>query len=217
MNEAMHPIGDDSVRVDTLSALEAEIPILAAVRRFVGRAMRGGWFSALGEPLDPEVEATARAFLDGLGFPHAQAVAVLNWEDALDAAASCGVNSPSWEAEEQLRADAVARTSAAVGEQGMGVMLAHLAAELAPLLAEAAEEAVVLADALTHDMDDNIIDLMVGAGQQAVFGAAWAVAAAVVENEQMQGAGKNPLFKKYQLFEAGHWPLGVVGQTLNLF
>jgi hypothetical protein len=40
----------------------------------------------------------ARLYLDALGFPDAEPLPVMNWDDALDAAESGDLNSEAWEA-----------------------------------------------------------------------------------------------------------------------
>ena len=112
----------------------------------------------------------ARLYLDALGFPDAEPLPVLSWDDALDAAESGDLNSEGWEAEEQLRAALTDRVLAGVSEDGLGVMLAHLSAALAEPLAEMADEALMMAD----EPPDAIRDLAVGAAQQAAFGGALA-------------------------------------------
>jgi hypothetical protein len=208
---------DDSA--ENLLALEAEIPVLSALREFAQEAVRAPWFASLGEPFGEETKQIARAYLDTLGYPHADAIAVLNWDDALDASETLDMNTQAWEAEEQLRAALLDQALRGVSEEGLGVMLSHLAAQLSDVLRQMAEEALYMAD----ELPDHIIDLAVGAGQQAAHGAALVLAAAAVEaaqNDDMEmgeDALNHPLMLKYRLFEYGHWPLALTGQTLNLF
>lgn len=201
-----------------LMALEAEIPVLNALRDFTARALRGRWFAELGEPFDPQTAQIARAYLDGLGFPDAEAIAVLNWDDALDASESLDLNAEAWEAEEQLRAALMDEVLQNVSEEGLGVLLAHLAAELATVLPDMIDEALMMAD----ELPDAIRDLGVGAAQQAAHGAALALAAAVIaaQDADLQAgeeALNHPLLLRYRLFELGRWPLALTGRTLNLF
>ena len=208
---------NDAPDMDEILALEAEIPILSAVRAFTEQAKTAPWFVALGDAHSPPLQILARDYLDALGYPQAEARPVLNWEDALTAAASLDLNNEGWEVEEQLRAGLVAQVLAAISEQGMGVMLAHLSAEVAPVLSEMAEEVIMMTDMSPDLENENVLDLMVGAGQQAIFGAAWAVAAAAMDNEMMDKNNAHPLLLKFRLFEQGRWPLGLAGQSLNLF
>ena len=212
--------GDDwQASAESLLALEAEIPLLSALREFTERAARARWFAELGEPIDAETAHLARLYLDALGFPDAEPLPVLSWDDALDAAESGDLNSEGWEAEEQLRAALTDRVLEGVSEDGLGVMLAHLSAALADPLAEMADEALMMAD----EPPDAIRDLAVGAAQQAALGGALALAAAALEmaeaDDQQAGeeALEHPLLLRYKLFELGRWPLALSGRSLNLF
>lgn len=204
---------------ENLLALEAEIPVLSALREFAERAVRARWFADLGEPVDAETAQVARAYLDGLGFPDAEAIAVPDWDDALEAAMSLDLNAEAWEAEEQLRAALTDEVLSGVSEEGLGVLLAHLAAQLAEMLPELVDEALYMAD----EAPETFRDLAVGAAQQAAHGAALALAAAAVEAareddlEAGEAALNHPLLLRYRLFELGRWPLALTGRTLNLF
>ena len=204
---------------EELLALESEIPLLSAVREFAARATRARWFAELGEPIDGETAHLARLYLDALGFPDAEPLPVMNWDDALDASESGDLNSEAWEAEEQLRAALTDRVLEGVSEEGLGVMLANLSAALAEPVAEMADEALMMAD----EAPDAIRDLAVGAAQQAAFGGALALAAAALEMAENddQAAGEealgHPLLLRYRLFEMGRWPLALSGRSLNLF
>ena len=203
---------------ESLMALEAEIPVLQAVREFADRAQRGRWFAELGEVFNAETHQVARAYLDALGFPDADAIAVMNWDDALDASESLDLNAEAWEVEEQLRAAVMDEVLGAVSEEGLGVVLAHMSAQLAELLPDMIDEALMMAD----ELPDTIRDLAVGAAQQAAHGAALALAAAAItaQNEGQEAgeeALNHPLLLRYRLFEQGRWPLALTGRTLNLF
>lgn len=219
----MRRLGQDSETdwqpdAENLMALEAEIPVLQAVREFGERAQRARWFVDLGEPFGDTVNDIARAYLDGLGFPDADAIAVMNWDDALDASESLDLNAEAWEAEEQLRAALMDAVLEGVSEEGLGVVLAHMAAQLAALLPEMIDEALMMAD----ELPDTIRDLAVGSAQQAAHGAALALAAAAItaQNDGLEAgeeALNHPLLLRYRLFELGRWPLALTGRTLNLF
>ncbi len=204
---------------ENLMALESEIPVLSAVREFAERAVRANWFSELGDPIDEKTAYLARSYLDMLGFPDADAIGVMSWDDALDASASLDLNTEAWEVEEQLRAGLMEEALAGVSEEGLGVMLAHLSAQLAEVLPELIDEALMMAD----ELPDAIRDLAVGAAQQAAHGGALALVAAAVkathldDMEAGEEALNHPLMLRYRLFELGRWPLALTGRTLNLF
>ncbi len=204
---------------ENLMALEAEIPVLSALREFTERAVRANWFADLGEPFDTTTDNLARAYLDQLGFPDADAIAVMNWDDALDASASLDLNAEAWEVEEQLRAGLQDEVLQGVSEEGLSVMLAYLAAQLSEVLPELIDEALMMAD----ELPDTIRDVAVGAAQQAAHGGALALVAAAVRAAKMddieagEEALNHPLLLRYRLFELGRWPVALTGRTLNLF
>ena len=204
---------------ENLMALESEIPVLSAVREFADRAVRANWFSQLGDPIDEKTAYLARSYLDMLGFPDADAIGVMSWDDALDASASLDLNTEAWEVEEQLRAGLMEEALAGVSEEGLGVMLAHLSAQLAEVLPELIDEALMMAD----ELPDTIRDLAMGAAQQAAHGGALALVAAAVQASTLddmeagEEALNHPLMLRYRLFELGRWPLALTGRTLNLF
>ena len=70
----------------------------------------------------------------------------MNWDDALDASESLDLNAEAWEAEEQLRAALMDDVLTGVSEEGLGVVLAHMAAQLAALLPDMIDEALMMAD-----------------------------------------------------------------------
>ena len=71
--------------VENLMALEAEIPVLQAVTEFAARAERARWFAELGEPFDAATTQIVRSYLDVLGFPDADAIAVPSRSSTQDA------------------------------------------------------------------------------------------------------------------------------------
>ena len=93
--------GDDS---DAEALLDLEdFPGLRAVVRFTRLAPDIAWFSRLGAELEDDEIEWAEAYLSALGFPGADVVPILDWEDAEAAADNPDWNSAWWEAEEQLR------------------------------------------------------------------------------------------------------------------
>lgn len=207
-----------------LEALEAELPVLAALRAFVDRASRVSWFAALGEPMDADCLNTAALYLEGLGLPEAAPAPLLGWRDAADAAQSMDVNSEAWEIEEQFRAAAAADALTLVSEEGLGIMLAHLAASLAEDINGCVGEALHLADEESAQLEN----LAAGAAQQAVHGAALGLAghaaAFFKSNPHIDGLdpedeaiARHPLMLRFRLFEMGRWPVSIVGNSLNLF
>ena len=202
-----------------LQNLEAEMPILALLRNFTDRAMRVSWFEALGEPLSHTSAQDARMFIDGLGFPEAEIALLPDWQDAAAAAESLDFNSYAWEVEEQLRAALTQDALQVVSEEGLGVLLTHMAGSVQETAENCLEEALYYGDEST----DIYGKLALGAVQQACHGGALAVAGlaaqALANGTEItdDDIETHPLMLRFRLFEQGRWPVSLVGQSFNIF
>jgi hypothetical protein len=196
---------------DAIEALERELP---ALRRLAGfaRGLAGiPWFANLGEPLTPGARAAAARYVEGLGFPGVGVGILVDWEDAAAAAESLDWHAPAWEAEELLRADLTARAGDIFSEEALALAMTLIAERIADPAREAMEEAASIWDV----EEESLRTLAVGAAVQAAHQAALVLAAAAADPEF--GAEDHPFAAKFRLFEFGRWPVGVVGQTFNLF
>jgi hypothetical protein len=178
---------------------------LALLRRFGHAAERVRWFAGVGMPFDSEIRATARAYLDTLGFPDAEIAPVPDFAEAAAAAESLDLDSPAWEVEESLRADLTEQAAAVFGEDTLTEVLLEVRARAGAAARIGADEAAALFD----ESDEALINAAVGAAIQACHQAALVLAA---------GAdGDHPFVYKFRLFDAGRWPVGLAGTSLNLF
>lgn len=193
-----------------LDALARELPSLTVLRRFAGSLARIPWFANLGEPLTAGARAAGRLYLEGLGFPDADIAPLADWDDVAGAAESLDWNSPSWEAEESLRADLTGRALEFLSEQALSIAMAMIAAEMADPARESFEEAAALADLES----DALEKLAVGAATQAAHQAALALIASAHPDFD---APNHPFTAKFRLFEFGRWPVSVAGGSFNLF
>ncbi len=216
---------EDAISDIALEALEAELPALTVLRDFANRAAHVSWFTDLGEPLDEDCLEVVTLYLEGLGLPEASPAPLLDWRDAADAAQSMDINSEAWEIEEQFRAAAATQALTLISEEGLGIMLTHLASSLSEDVSNCVEEALYMADEASSEALSN---LAVGAAQQAVHGAALSLAAYAANvlksdphtetlNLDDEEITNHPLMLRYRLFEMGRWPVSLVGNSLNLF
>ena len=216
---------EEAISDIALEALEAELPALTVLRDFANRASQVSWFTELGEPLDNDCLDVVTLYLEGLGLPEASPAPLLDWRDAADAAQSMDINSEAWEIEEQFRAAATAEALTLISEEGLGIMLTHLASSLSEDVANCIEEALYMADEASSEALTN---LAAGAAQQAVHGAALSLAAYAahvlksdphieaieLDNDDI---ANHPLMLRFRLFEMGRWPVSLIGNSLNLF
>jgi len=216
---------EEAISDIALEALEAELPALTVLRDFANRASRLSWFTELGEPLDNDCLDVVPLYLEGLGLPEASPAPLLDWRDAADAAQSMDINSEAWEIEEQFRAAATAEALTLISEEGLGIMLKHLASSLSEDVANCVEEALYMAD---EAPSEALTNLAAGAAQQAVHGAALSLAAYAahilksdphIETIELDNddIANHPLMLRFRLFEMGRWPVSLIGNSLNLF
>jgi len=182
-----------------------DYPGLVAVARFARGIARVSWFSRVGDPLDEFVRADAEAYLTALGYPEVFVADVAGWSEAEIAATNPDWNAVWWETEEQVRAGLTTDAIALVGAADVNASLTHVGAEVARVIPDAAAAAARRAGT----EDDTLIHAAAGAGAQACFQAALVLAAAAEPD--------HPFAFKFRLFEAGRWPISVIGETLHLF
>ncbi len=191
---------------DTESGNESDIhPHLLAVGRFGRTIGHTNWFAALCEPLAPAEVTVAEDYIAALGFPGVHIGHITDWEDAEAAARNPDWNTAWWEAEELLRAALTSDALETIAEEDLLLALTHVSEKAS----EAVHDAAAAAAARSGVTDEGLIRAAAGAATQACHQAALVVAAAADEY--------HPFAIKYRLFEAGRWPLGIVGNTFNLF
>ena len=195
---------------NTLQDLERELPGLSILSRFASGLENIPWFSNLGEPLTPGAREIAMLYLDGLGFPDADVAILVDWEDAAAAAEHQDWHAPAWEAEELLRSDLAVRALEQLSEEALNIGMTLIAQKVSGPAKEAMEQAAFL-----WDMEDEAAQtLAVGAAVQAANGAALVLLAA---SDPQFDSEKHAFTAKFRLFEFGRWPVGVIGQSFNLF
>lgn len=195
---------------EEFEALASDLPSLATVGRFVQGLDTIPWFANLGEPVSAGSEAAAKRFVDGLGFPEADIAIVMNWDDAAAAAENLDWNTPGWEAEELLRADVTARASDLLSEDALSFCMAAAADTVSTYATTAIEEAGSLWDVA----DEAVRQLAIGAAVQTAH---QTMLTLIADDGEDFVASHHPFTAKFQLFEFGRWPIGVAGQSFNLF
>jgi hypothetical protein len=130
---------------------------------------------------------------------------VADWEEAEAAIRNPGWNSDWWEAEEQLRAGLIADAMEQISEDELLVALTAVTSAAS----EVVHGAAAVAAARAGVADQALIRAAAGAATQGAYQAALVLAAGADD--------MHPFALKYRLFEAGHWPLGIVGSTFNLY
>lgn len=176
-----------------------------AIGRFARMIPQVPWFATVCQPLANDLIETAEAYAAALGFPDVSVAWISDWEDAEAAARSTDWNTEWWEAEEQLRVALADTALEHIAEDELSVALHHVSQQAAAVVQDAAAAAA----ARSGIDDEELILAATGAATQACYQAALVLAT--------EADADHPFALKYKLFEAGRWPLGIVGHTLNLF
>jgi len=192
---------EDDLEIDAL----ADYPTLVLTSRFTRLIARTDWFRYVGEPLETPVVDLAGRYLDALGFPDVSPAAVEDWQEAAAALETNDWNSPFWEVEQQLMAALTTEITESIDPKLLEMVLARVTSAASEYVGEG-----VLAAAERWGMtDEDVMKAAIGEGVQACYQAALVIAAGVGDD--------HPFTLKYQLFESGWWPLGVMGSTFNIF
>lgn len=190
---------------DDISDLFEDYPSLRSVAPFLLVAENVHWFRTLGEKPYAETKTAARDYADLLGFPEADPVFLPEWEDAAAAAENTEYNSPAWEAEEQQRAVLTSDVLNLIDEDVLEMVMTHIAGTLTPIIDAAAQEA---AEYLRIE-DEEFVRAASGAAIQACYQAAL-VGLVSPEDE-------HPFVNRFEIFEAGHWPIAIIGNSFLVF
>ncbi|WP_298724989.1 hypothetical protein [uncultured Ferrovibrio sp.] len=188
----------DEARGDDLEGLRA----VARLSKLCGRI---SWFSAVGEPLEPSEIADAEAYVSALGFPDVSVAAVEDWRAAAAAAQAPDWSQDWWQAEEQMRKALLEEALSLNPEHDLMVALTHVSTKAS----EVSHGLAAVSAARAGVADEALIRVAAGAAAQAAYQAALVLAA--------DGDAEHPFAVKFRLFEAGRLPLGIVGNTFNLF
>ncbi len=183
-----------------------EWPTLPLVRRFLKALERVNWLANVGAGLTPEAQSAARHYLDALGFPEVDILPVADWEDAADAAANVGVDSPAWEAEEQMRISLATNAAEVLGEDVVEVLLTHVSALIGKTVRATTEETAALWDVSDEGLMTAVAGDIIRCAHQVVL------LLAIGSDEE-----DHPFALKFRLMESGHWPIGVSGNTFHIF
>ncbi len=223
-----------SHRDDEDAALDG-LERLLAVERFGAGLDHVHWFANVGRPLDGTDIQAAEAYLIAMGAVDVAIGLVPDWEAAAEAGENPGFNTPWWEAEEMLRAGLTAQALEIVDESEFNLALTRLTERASQSATQAAEEAIALAGV----SDPELIRAAAGGAVQAchlrglvdltteaVGGEGIGSEGSGNEDfldedfgvEDAASVGSNHAFvHKFSLFEAGRWPISVMGGTFHLF
>jgi len=198
-------LNDENGVEDQEFDVEEEYPTLMQVARFANLIKSTNWFHNVGNELTPELIGMSREYLSALGFPESYPAQVSDWNDAIICIETDDWNSPAWEAEEQLAASLINDSLEFIEEDILEVALTNITSKASEKITSALEEA-----SIKWGFDDEeLLRAAMGQAVQTCYQAALVIAAGEEET--------HPFALKFRLYEMGYWPLGVAGNTLNIF
>jgi hypothetical protein len=176
------------------------------LHRFQERLHDVDWFSALGEPVNSQDRGFAPSYLDAMGFADCMVHYIHSWEEAEEAAAAISVESPWWMEENRLFEEAMQQAADKLGEATVTQSLQAIAGEMNLMVPQQ------LTDYAREGgyMDDALID---GAFGMAVRHTQMACAMLLAGTFD-EGHAFTQLFN---IYEIGHWPIGLVGRSFVVF
>lgn len=178
---------------------------LRAVARLAKLVGSLPWFSAVGRPLTRAELADAEGYVAGIGFPELGVAGVEDWLAASHAAQAPDWGDDWWQAEEQMRKSLLDEALLLNPEHDLTVALEHVSTRAG----EKAFDRAKASAARQGVSDPALLQVAAGAAAQAAYQAALVLAA--------NGESDHPFALKFRLFEAGRLPLGITGNTFNLF
>ena len=158
--------------------------------------MTGAWFSALGQPLGDDERNDVAAYLAGLGMNATMPVhQARSWQEAGEL---CRKPSDEWWRAEETEREKLERSARLNPADPQWLALN-----------EALHGAAAVAAARGGCADAALIRVAAGAASYAVYQARLA--------EATGAPATHPFLRKYALYCAGHWPLGIYDFSFAVF
>jgi hypothetical protein len=187
-----------------LTATDRAAPPLQRHLREIAAA---SWFAAVGEPLVAAERWEAQAYAKALGFTNLGIAAVADWRAAESLTKSPDWSRAWWDREEEERQKLLRQAVAGQDELALMRDLSEATSQASALVHGAA----AIAAARAGVADQSLIRVAAGAAIQAAYQAALA---RLSLGDQADG---HAFCCKFRLYQAGRWPLGIVGDKFHLF
>lgn len=190
---------------------------LADMTRLAAGIAHVPWFSAVSDPLTGADEREAVLYLQGLDIEGSESIrieGVETWPDARAIADHPDWDRRWWDAEEALRRDLTRAGEGALGRDRLHRALTAIGNAATDIV----QGAAAVAAARDGIAQPALIKSAAGAATLACHQAGLALAGHQTGFARAADAAPDHAFRvKFRLFEAGRWPLGIVGGVFYLF
>tara|TARA_Y100000996_G_C22330687_1_gene564338 strand:- start:49 stop:627 length:579 start_codon:yes stop_codon:yes gene_type:complete len=188
---------------------EIEIIRLTHIAKFTKKILDIDWFRRTNQPLSIHDKELSEKYISAIGFPEANISNVSDWSEAAGIAENPNWNSNWWEAEEQLRSALLAQSLESIHDDELSHALNHVTSQTAGQSLEA-----VAFDKFAEELDDldyyqSFVNAAAGMAIASAYQAALVLSASAHQD--------HPFSLKFQLFENGRLPLGIIGNTFSIF
>ena len=188
---------------------DLEIVRLKQIAKFTKKILQIDWFSRINQPLSKYEKELSEKYISAVGFPDANISYVSNWSEAAGIAENPNWNSDWWEVEEQLRSSLLSDSLEYIQEDELNHALNHVTTQTAGQSLESVAFEKFSKDIVNIDYYESFVSASAGMAIASAY-----QAALVLSSNSHQD---HPFSLKFQLFENGRLPIGIIGNTFSIF
>ncbi len=188
---------------------DIEIIRLKQIAKFTKKLTEITWFERINLTLSDYETKLAENYISSIGFPDANISFVTDWVEAAGIAENPNWNSDWWETEEQLRSGLLTESLSFIHEEELTHALNHVTSQAAGQSLESIAFEKFSLDKNNTEYYESFINASAGMAIASAYQAALVLAASAEP--------QHPFSIKFQLFENGRLPIGIVGNTFSIF
>mgnify|MGYP001377930766 FL=1 len=167
------------------------------------------WFSRINQSLsDNDIELSEK-YISAVGLPNSNISNVSDWNEAAGIAENPNWNSSWWEIEEQLKVSLITESLKYIQEDELSHALNHVTSQTAGQSLEAVAFEKFTKDSGNIDYYQSFVNAATGMAIASSYQAALVLSASADQD--------HPFSLKFQLFENGRLPIGIIGNTFSIF
>ncbi len=188
---------------------ETQIIRLKQIAKFTKNILNINWFSRINQSLSDYDLKLSEKYISAVGLPESNISYVFDWNEAAGIAENPNWNSNWWEIEEQLKVSLINESLRYIEEEELSHALNHVTSQTAGQSLEAVAFEKFTKDSEDIDYYQSFVNAAAGMAIASAYQAALVLSASADQD--------HPFSLKFQLFENGRLPLGIIGNTFSIF
>ncbi|PPR79378.1 MAG: hypothetical protein CFH01_00435 [Alphaproteobacteria bacterium MarineAlpha2_Bin1] len=188
---------------------EIQIIRLKQIAKFTKNILYIKWFSRTNESLSNLDIELSEKYISAVGLPESNISNVSDWVEAAGIAENPNWNSNWWEIEEQLKASLITESLKYIYEEELSHALNHVTSQTAGQSLEAVAFEKFAEDSENITYYQSFVNAAAGMAIASAYQAALVLSASADQD--------HPFSLKFQLFENGRLPIGIIGNTFSIF